>query len=563
MAEIGNRRRRGRTGLVHGELATTLVPGPVEYSTLNPSDGPTRDLPLLIWLHGGGGSRRFLESCKAQFVECWADKSLPAMVVATPSAGWSFYLDRQDGSELWETFLLDEFIPAIRAETGVTNGPVLIGGISVGALGALRLAFKHPDRFQAVVAIEPTVEAALSWDRVSSRDRVHLPQALRAKLFGDPLDHQFWRANHPTALAVTNSTAIAASELSIYLEAGDEDRLHVHYGAELLHRCLFDTGIPHEYRLTRGGNHVGPSVGPRLVDAFRYLGRLLWRTFEDDSVDAVVELDSFAAQVASLEEQAEYRQRISVRGPVGPLPVELTGQGPAVVLLSSLGRGPADFADLADKLATAGYMAVRPEPRGWTGSSRVLTDLTLADLADDVAAVIQAIGGAPMAVVGHDFGGQVARTLATRHPNLVRNMVLLATPGPVPAKPEPATAHRRTFVPELTTEEHLEAVALAFFAPGNDPVVWVDGWNRTLAAAQLEAQQRTPTEAWSSGGTVDTLIVHSAQDRIVSAESTRRLANELGGKVAVVEVPNAGHALLPEQPEAVAVSVLTWLRRQA
>jgi pimeloyl-ACP methyl ester carboxylesterase len=562
MAEIGNGRPRVGPGLHHGEIETSLVPGPVEYSLLTSTDGSMTNVPVLVWLHGGGGSRRFLESCKAQFVSCWADRSLPAMVVATPSAGWSFYLDRQDGSELWETFLLDEFVPAIRAETGATDGPLLIGGISVGALGALRMAFKRPDRFTAVVAVEPTVEAALTWDRVPSRDRVHMPQSVRTKLFGDPLDHQFWKANHPTALAVANSTAIAAGNLSIYLEAGDEDLLHVQYGTELLHRCLFDIGVPHEYRLTRGGNHVGPSVGPRLVDAFRFIGRLLWKTYNDDaSVDSMVELESFASQVRSLEVQAGYRTSLSVRGPATDLTVSVQGEGQPVVLLPSLGRGPDDFVDLAERLARAGFQVLSLEPRGWAGSSISVADITLTDLADDVAAVIWAVGGGPAAVVGHDFGGQVARTTASRHPSLVKNMVLLATPGPVPPKPEPATAHRRTFVPELSMEEHLEAVALAFFAPGNDPVVWVDGWNPILASAQLDAQQRTPTEMWASGGNVDTLIVRPAEDRIVSTESTRQLANELGGKVSLVEVPGAAHALLPEQPEAVAISVLTWLRR--
>ena len=562
MAETGNRRQRVGAGLHHGEIATSLVPGPVDYSLLTSTERSTTNLPVLIWLHGGGGSRRFLESCKSQFLSCWADKSLPAMVVATPSAGWSFYLDRQDGSELWETFLLDEFIPAIRAETGATDGPLLIGGISVGALGALRMAFKHPEVFAAVVAIEPTVEAALTWDRVPNRDRVHMPQNVRAKLFGDPLDHQYWKANHPTAIAVANSTAIAAGGLSVYLEAGDEDLLHVQYGTELLHRCLFDIGVAHEYRLTRGGNHVGPSVGPRLVDAFRFIGRLLWKSYHDDaSVDSMVELESFASQVRGLEIQAGYRRALSVRGPATDLRVSVQGEGQPVVLLPSLGRGPDDFADLADRLARAGFQALSLEPRGWAGSSISVADITLTDLADDVAAVIWAIGGGPAALVGHDFGGQVARTAATRHPSLVKNMVLLATPGPVPPKPEPATAHRRTFVPELSLEEHLEAVALAFFAPGNDPVVWVDGWNPILASAQLEAQQRTPTEAWSPGGAVDTLIIRPAEDRIVSAESTRQLANELGGTVSLVEVPGAAHALLPEQPDAVAISVLTWLRR--
>jgi hypothetical protein len=321
-----------------------------------------------------------------------------------------------------------------------------------------------------VVAVEPTVEAALTWDRVPSRDRVYMPEGVRRKLFGDPLDHQYWKANHPTALAVANSTAIAAGGLSIYLEAGDEDLLHVQYGTELLHRCLFDIGVSHEYRLSKGGNHVGPSVIPRLIDAFRFIGRLLWKTYnEDATVDSMVELDAFAAQVRGLEAQANYRYEVKVQGPQTELRVYVQGQGQPVLLVPSLGRGCEDFTDLSDRLARAGFQVLCLEPRGWAGSSSAVAEITLADLADDVAAVIRANGAGPTAIVGHDFGGQVARTTATRHPDLVKNMVLLATPGPVPPKPEPATAHRRTFIPELSMEEHLEAVAVAFFASGHQP----------------------------------------------------------------------------------------------
>ncbi len=554
--------KRADGGLARSELETELVSGPVEYALLSPGGVHNGDRPVLIWLHGGGGSARFLESCRPQFMGCWADRSLPSMVVATPSAGWSFYLDRHDGSELWETFLLNEFIPHVRAETGCETGPVLIGGISVGALAALRIAFKHPEQFAAVVAIEPTIEAALSWDRVPARDRVYMPDRLRDRLFGKPLDHQFWKANHPTSLAVANSAAIAASGLSIYLEAGDEDRMHVQYGCELLHRCLFDVGLRHEYRLTREGNHVGPSVGPRVAEALRFVGRRLWKTYDQDAtIDSLIEMENFDAQVAQLERSTGYRRSEVIDGPACELNVEIQGDGPLVVVLPSLGRTVADFDDLSDRLAAAGYRVLGLQPRGLHGSSASVANITLVDLAKDVATVIKANGGGPAAIIGHDFGGQIARATATKFGPLVRHLVLLATPGPELPRPEPATAHRRVFITSLTMEEHLESVAVAFFADGNDPVAWVDGWYPLVATAQMEAQQRTPTNDWSTGGTADALIVRPEHDRMVSAESTRLLANELGGKVSLLEIPGAGHALLPEQPEAVAVAVLTWLRR--
>ncbi len=264
-------------------------------------------------------------------------------------------------------------------------------------------------------------------------------------------------------------------------------------------------------------------------------------------------MESFDSQVAQLERSSGYRRTETVQGPACELTVEIQGDGPPVVVLPSLGRTVDDFAHLSERLAASGYRVIGLQPRGLQGSSAALTNISLIDLAKDVATVIKANGDGPAAIVGHDFGGQIARATATKFPRMVRHLVLLATPGPEPPRPEPATAHRRVFITSLTMEEHLEAVAVAFFADGNDPVAWVDGWYPLVAAAQLEAQQRTPTKDWSTGGTADTLIIRPQYDRMVSAESTRLLANELGGKVSLLEIPDAGHALLPEQPEAVAV----------
>jgi pimeloyl-ACP methyl ester carboxylesterase len=44
-------------------------------------------------------------------------------------------------------------------------------------------------------------------------------------------------------------------------------------------------------------------------------------------------------------------------------------------------------------------------------------------------------------------------------------------------------------------------------------------------------------------------------------ENAQRLAAEFPSRVTVVEIDRAGHALVAEQPEAVANAVLTWLRR--
>ncbi len=41
-------------------------------------------------------------------------------------------------------------------------------------------------------------------------------------------------------------------------------------GTEFLHRILFDAGLSHEYRLVRGADHLGETLGPRFQDAFGF-----------------------------------------------------------------------------------------------------------------------------------------------------------------------------------------------------------------------------------------------------------------------------------------------------
>ena len=63
--------------------------------------------------------------------------------------------------------------------------------------------------------------------------------------------------------------------MAIYIEAGDDDFINVHDGAEFLHRVLWDLDISHEYRLTRGADHVGPTMIPRMREMYLWLASAL------------------------------------------------------------------------------------------------------------------------------------------------------------------------------------------------------------------------------------------------------------------------------------------------
>ncbi len=254
--------------------------------------------------------------------------------------------------------------------------------------------------------------------------------------------------------------------------------------------------------------------------------------------------------------------RTIVDGPAGPLEVHVYGSGHSVVLLASLGRDAEDFADLATRLAASGYRALALEPRGVGGSTSPLDGVTMADLADDVAAVIRALADGRAAVAGHAFGNRVARMVATRHPDVVDSVILLACGGLVPPSAEVTAAMTSVFDATLDTADRLDAVARAFFAPGHDPSPWAEGWHAATAAAQVRATAGTPVEEWWTAGSADVLVIQPAEDVVAVPENATRIVEQLGPRARMVTVPGAGHALLPEQPLAVARAVLAWLDRR-
>ena len=170
-----------------------------------------------------------------------------------------------------------------------------------------------------------------------------------------------------------------------------------------------------------------------------------------------------------------------VEGPAGPIQVHSIGSGHPVVMLPSIGRGASDFDGLVQRIAARGYRAVAPEPRGIGGSTGSLEGVSMGDLADDAVFVIEALGLAPATIVGHAFGNRLARLVATRHPEFVAGVVLLACGGQVRPAPEHMAALRRVFDTDATPGEHIAAVDTAFFASGNDASVWEGGWFPAVA----------------------------------------------------------------------------------
>ena len=260
------------------ELKSVHLPEPVPYAVLTPPGyEDSAPLPLCLVLMGGGGSRQSLVDTKPLFDAWWSDGSLAPMVLATPSAGMSYYLDLPDGGVRWDSFLAEDFLAHLRATCNVAAeaSSTAITGISMGGYGALKVAFVRPDLFGVVAAIQPIVEPGLDDAQIGARNRLHYGSGGPPELIGPGRSAGVFRANNPANRAQANARSIRESGLAIYLEVGDEDFVNAHDGTEFLHRVLWDLDISHEYHLVRGGDHGGPTFIPRMRAAYVWVGAIL------------------------------------------------------------------------------------------------------------------------------------------------------------------------------------------------------------------------------------------------------------------------------------------------
>jgi pimeloyl-ACP methyl ester carboxylesterase len=243
------------------------------------------------------------------------------------------------------------------------------------------------------------------------------------------------------------------------------------------------------------------------------------------------------------------------------------GSGPVIVILPSLGRGAEDYNVVAELLAGDGFRVLRPQPRGIGRSTGPMAGLTLHDFAADIAAVIEHEGTGPAVVVGHAYGHFVARTLATDRPELVRGVVLAAaSAGKVPpgvhepsVSPEVREAIEKSGDLSLPEADRLRYLQLAFFAPGHDPHVWLTGWHPDTEKAENIASRATPVDEWFACGTTRILDLQAENDAVAPRKFAGVLKAALGERVTVVVIPNAGHALVPEQPEAMVQAIAKFV----
>ncbi|CAG7938238.1 unnamed protein product [Penicillium salamii] len=254
-----------------------------------------------------------------------------------------------------------------------------------------------------------------------------------------------------------------------------------------------------------------------------------------------------------------------VRSGKANIEVLVQGAGPTVIIIPSYGRdGGDDYNSFTNYLVNAGYLVLRPQPRGTFGSMGPMTNVTLEDLSADIASVIDTLGGGQAIVIGHAFGTFLAKVSSVIYPDKIPAIVL-AAPGGIDLPSNIAEMPFITGNTSLSIPKRLKALQKAFFAPNHDAHIWLDGWYPEVLAMEHAAVQTygSLTSHWGGADTTQVLELIPVDDPFQPNSQWNVTTNLYPNRATSKIIADASHALFPEQGKAVFEAIIPWLKQQS
>lgn len=245
---------------------------------------------------------------------------------------------------------------------------------------------------------------------------------------------------------------------------------------------------------------------------------------------------------------------------------------PALLLVNGLGSQCINYdEEWCRRFVAAGYRVIRFDNRDvGLSTKRPGVDYTLADMADDAVAVLDANGVERAHVLGLSMGGMIVQRLAIDHPERVLTMTSVMSrtgePGYGESSPEAMAALTRP--PATSREEYIEAHVAALAIYGSKPE-WIDegeararagaAYDRCFEPAGVARQMAAVMRDGSRDDAlrridVPTLVLHGSRDTLIQPSGGRHTAEVIPG-ARYVEIEGMGH----DYPRAVWDQwVATW-----
>ncbi|HEU5349527.1 MAG TPA: alpha/beta fold hydrolase [Ktedonobacterales bacterium] len=221
------------------------------------------------------------------------------------------------------------------------------------------------------------------------------------------------------------------------------------------------------------------------------------------------------------------------------------------------------------------YRTIAMDYRDTGDSDEVAEDYTTADLADDAAALLEALGIRRAHVAGISLGGFAALQFALRHPNMLDKLVLVSTSagGSAHVPPSPEIVALLTPAPDMEIGEraihaYSRIMAAEFVAAHPEALERVAETARyrpqSAAAYMRQLRASLAHDVVDALGRISapTLIIHGDLDPLIPAPNGAYLAAHIPGARHIV-YQGVGHIPIVERADDFNRDVLAFLAADA
>lgn len=253
------------------------------------------------------------------------------------------------------------------------------------------------------------------------------------------------------------------------------------------------------------------------------------------------------------------------------------GKGPLIVMIHGFPDYWYSWRNQMEALS-ATHQVVAIDQRGYNLSDKPkgVENYDMRLLVGDVVAVVKHLGRERAIIVGHDWGGAVAWTLALMRPDVVEKLIILNLPHPRGLNRELAnnpqqqqnSAYARRFQQE-GAHKALTAEALAGWV--RDPEAkkkYVEAFQRSDFEAMLNYYKRNyPREPYTLDSSpvvkakMPVLMIHGLDDTALLAGALNNTWDWLEKDLTLVTIPGAGHFVQQDASDMVTRSIRMWLAR--
>jgi len=250
---------------------------------------------------------------------------------------------------------------------------------------------------------------------------------------------------------------------------------------------------------------------------------------------------------------------------------EITGSGePLLLVMGTSGAIPL-WGEMVSRLAET-HQVIAFDNRGLGGSERGTGAISVASLAEDASALLEALEVPRAHVLGWSLGSAIAQQLALTHPDQVASALMYATWARADGFQRSVMSALRLPYVHRDMESALTTAGLAFSPQLLDHPDFAAMLEPMLPAfPQNEDQMQVTVEQWDAdlahdtldqlgGITAPTLVVAMEQDLLTPPWQAKKVADAIpGARYELVTGPGSSHGLHIERPEDLTKIVLDFL----